>query len=345
MLSLLPLIVLLRLATAQSFIVLDTGLGQSSTSTLQSLTSLRRLAKDGSNSTTLTLFNSEANTSPIGAQALTYSSSSSFLFSATGQGVIRTKLDGSNATTILNKNDSNQIPSLTVAEKEQKIYYSDPTTLSIQKADFNGANIELVRNVFQGIGLHATGLVLDEARSWIYWTATSRSDNHNNNNGASSLFRAALNGTGNTQLLVSGISAAPGQLRIVVDSLYWLENSASTTSIKYLDRYISQLPATQTTPFTPVPTGVLITSSQSSLFSAVNDAGEVQKLAISSFYVYRDDFNQTVWFVAKSVGKNVYAMLVEVVWRGSGGSRGPVFKVLSQGIEALGVPVGLEYAR
>ena len=164
MLSLLPLLALLRLATAQSFIVLNTGLGQSSTSTLQSPISLRRLAQDGSNSTTLTLFNAEANTSHIGAQALTYSPSATFLFSATGQGVIRTKLDGSDATTILNDNDSNQIPGLTVAEKEQKIYYSDPTTFSIQKADFSGANTELVRNVSQGTDFHATGLVVDEAR-------------------------------------------------------------------------------------------------------------------------------------------------------------------------------------
>ena len=342
MLSLLPLVALLPLATAQSFIILDTGLDQSSTSTLQWPTSLRRLPQDGSNSTVLAQFNVDANatvSSPIGAHALAYLPSSSFLFSATGQGVIRTKLDGSDATTILN-NESNQIPSLTVAEKGQKIYYSDPSTLSIQKVDFNGANTELVRNVSQGTDLHASGLVVDEARGWIYWSAASIS-----NDKAGSIFRAALNGTGDIQLLVSGISAAPGQLRIVVDSFYWLENTASTTSIKYLDRYISQLPTTQTTPFTPVPTGVLISSSQSPLFSVVNDVDEVQKMAISSFFVYRDDFNQTVWFVMKNVGRNVFASLVEVVWRGSGGSRGPVFKVLSSNIGALGVPVGLEYVR
>ncbi|CAA9962045.1 hypothetical protein PTMSG1_05422 [Pyrenophora teres f. maculata] len=346
MLSLLPLIGLLRLATSQSFIVLDNGQSQSSTSTLQWPTSLRRLAQDGSNTTTLTQFNAEVNTSPIGAQALAYSPSSTFLFSATGKGIIRTNLDGSSSTTILPNPNPNQTPSLTVAETEQRIYYSDPSTFSIQKTDFNGANTQLVRNVSQGTDLHATGVVVDEARGWIYWTAASSSDNNNNGATASgSLFRAALSGTGDAQLLVNRINAIPGQLRIVVESLFWLENTASATSIKYLDRYISQLPATPTAPFKSVPTGVLISSSQSPLFSVVNDGGEVQKFAISSFYVYRDGFNQTVWFVAKSVGKGVFSVLVEVVWRGSGGSRGPVFKVLSQGVGALGVPVGLEYVR
>ncbi|RMZ70310.1 3-hydroxyacyl- dehyrogenase [Pyrenophora seminiperda CCB06] len=343
MLSLLVLIALLRLATAQSFIILDTGLYQSGTSALQSPTSLRRLPQDGSNSTTLAQFTaaSTANSAPTGAHALAYSPSSALLFSATSQGLISTKLDGSGASNILSDNNAKQIPGLTVAEKEQKIYYSDPSTTSIKKADFNGTNTELVRNVSQGTDFYATGLVVDEARGWIYWSATSST-----NSDRGSIFRAALNGTGDAQLLVSGISAVPGQLRIVVDSLYWLENTPSATSIKYLDRFISQLPPTPTTTsFIPVPTGVLISSSQSSLFSVVNDAGEVQKLAVSSFYVYRDDFNHTVWLVAKSVGRNVFAMLVEVVWRGSGGSRGPVFKVLSQGVATLGVPVGLEYVR
>ncbi|KAI2483285.1 hypothetical protein Ptr902_05602 [Pyrenophora tritici-repentis] len=227
MLSLVPLIGLLRLATAQSFIVLDTGLSQSSTSILQWPTSLRRLAQGRSNNTTLTQFKAEANTSPIGAQALAYSPSFTFLFSATGQGIIRTSLDCSSSSTILS---SNQIPSLTIAETEQKTYYSDPSTFSIQKADFNGETTQLVRNIAQGTNLHATGIVVDKARGWIYWTAASSS----NNNGATatgSLFRAALNGTDNAQLLVNGITAAPGQLRIVVDSLFWLENTASTTNI------------------------------------------------------------------------------------------------------------------
>jgi hypothetical protein len=101
---------------------------------------------------------------------------------------------------------------------------------------------------------------------------------------------------GEEQVLVSGVSV-PGQIRIVSESLYWVERgrwSTLLTAIKYLDRYLSQLPSTPTSPYTPVPTGILIHSSQSPLFFENDYTSERQALSIQSFVVYRDDVEQTV---------------------------------------------------
>jgi hypothetical protein len=340
-----------------SLIILDIGVGHRSTPVPRWHTSLRRLSTHGTNATILTQFGQASNTTnliePIGAYSLTYSVSTSFFFSATGNGIIRTNTDGSDARLILNDDEggSSQVVSITVAEKERKIYYGNFYSGLIKKADFDGGNVELVRNVSQGLDYtiapsyvsansYPGGIVVDEGRGWLYWSAV-RGDNDG------SIRRALLNGRGEEQVLVSGISM-PGQLRIVSESLYWAERgrwSTSPTAIKYLDRYLSQLPSTPTYPYTPVPTGTLIHSSQSPLFFENDYTGERQALSIQSFVVFRDEVEQTVWFVVESSGRTMFGKLVQVSWRGSGGGRGPVFNVLNKDTKDVGVPIGLEYVR
>jgi hypothetical protein len=347
-----------RSAPLDSLIILDTGVGHRSTPVPRWPTSLRSLTTQGTYATTLTQFGASNATDlerPIGAYALAYSASTQFLFSATGQGIIRTNVDGSNASVILFENiedsSDSQIFSITVAEKERKIYYGTFFSGLIKKADFDGGNVEVVRNVSQGLdysidpsyipaNFYPGGVVVDEARGWLYWSAVRGDDD-------GSIRRAPLNANGEEQVLASGIDL-PGQIRIKGDSLYWAERgqwSTSPTAIKYLDRYLSQLPSTPTTLNTPVPTGTLISSSQSPLFFENDSTGERETLGIQSFVAYDNGYELTVWLVVESSARTMFGKLVQVNWRGSGDGRGPVFKVLNGDTKDVGVPVGLEYVR
>jgi hypothetical protein len=263
--------------------------------------------------------------------------------------VIRTSVTGGDAETILNDEEDRygQTVSMTVAEKERKIYYGNSYTGLIREANFDGSNNSLVRNVSRGLDYsipsyataisYAGGIAVDEERGWLYWSSVRGDDD-------GSIRRVPLHGLGGEQVLANGINT-PGQLRIVNDSLFWAEGgrqSNSPTAIKYLDHYLSQLP-TSSFLNTPIPTGTLISSSQSPLFFENDFTGEKQTLGITSFAVYRNEVEQKVWFVVNSPGRTVFGKLVEVVWRGSGDGRGPVFEVLNEATENVGVPVGLEY--
>jgi hypothetical protein len=312
------------------------------------------MTTQGKNATILTQFGAEGNstfpTEPINAYSLAYSPSASCLFSATGQGIIRTNVDGSDARVILDDEDggSGSIMSVTVAEREQKIYYGTLFEGLIKKANFDGSNVQLVRNVSQGLNyniipsyvpanFYPAGIVVDEDRGWLYWSASQGDDD-------GSIRRVPLSSPGGEeQVLAIGINY-PTQLRIIGVSLYWAERgrwNTSPTAIKYLDRDISLLPSS-TLPATPVPTGTLFGSSQSPLFFETDYTGDKQTLSIQSFVVHRGGGEQKVWFVVQSSGRTVFGKLVEVIWRGSGDGRGPVFRVLNAEAGDVGVPIGME---
>jgi hypothetical protein len=182
---------------------------------------------------------------------------------------------------------------MAITEKEQKIYYGNSYTGLIKKANFNRSNASVVRNVSQGLDYsipayaiaisYAGGIAVDEERGWLYWSSVRGESDGN-------IRRVPLRGIGEEQILVSGINT-PGQLRIVKDSLFWAEGcrqSNSPTAIKFLDRYLSQFP-TSNSPNTPIPTDTLISSSQSPLFFENDSTGERQILGITSFVVYRNE--------------------------------------------------------
>lgn len=347
----------------ESLIILDTGVGHRSTPVRRWRTSIRSLTNRGANSALLAQFGPESNATflqePVNAYSLAYSPSTSFLFSATGQGIIRTNLDGMESKVILNDHDGGmgRITSVTVAEKEKKIYFGTLYEGMIKKANFDGTNIEVVRNVSQGIDygispsyipayFYPSGLSVDEERGFLYWSA-AQGDNDG------SIRRAPLqpSNQNHTQILATGINM-PGQIRVVQDSLYWAERgrwNTSPTAIKYLDRYLYQVPAPGPSPTAPaplgLPTGTLVDSTQSSLFFEKDYTGFKLTLSIQSFIMYRGDVESTLWFVVQNSGRTMFGKLVEVHWRGSGGSRGPVFEVLNGNTTDVGVPVGLEYVR
>jgi len=348
---------------SESLIVLDKGVGHRSTPVKRWRTSIRSLISRGTKSSILTEFGPESNATylaePVNAYSLAYSPSTSLLFSATGQGIIRTNLDGSDSRVILNDQDGGmgQIISVTVAETEKKVYFGTLYEGLIKKANFDGTAIETVRNVSQGLiyGLSPTyipanyyprGILVDEERGYLYWSAAQSIS-------SGSLRRAPLQSSDDSQTQILAIDIdSPGQIRMVKDSLYWIERGLWNTSpraIKYLDRNLNQIPAPQPSQTTPVylslPTGTLISSAQSELFFEKDYTGDKQTLSIESFVVYRDEVEQTVWFVAQSSGRTMFGKLVEVHWRGSGSGRGPVFEVLNSNTTDVGVPIGLEYVR
>ena len=341
----------LQARSSDFLVILDTGIGHRSTPIPRWPTSLRRLDADGTNATILSQFGVPLNSTkdePIGANALAYSSSTSTLFSVTKRGVTRTNLDGSNEELIVQNAESGQIVSITVAEKLQRLYYGVSYDGLMYSANYDGTDVTLFRNVSQGIQFssptytpansHPGGIIVDEERGWLYWSSVKGEKD-------GSIRRVPLNGGGEEQILATGIDK-PGQLRIAGASLFWTERgswSNSPTAIKYLDRLIDQLPASPYSPNLAVPTGALIQSSQSPLFTEADYTGEKQILGIETFVVYRNNVEQIVYFGANSAGRTTFGKVVEVRWRGSGGSRGPVFTVLSADTEEVGVPVGLEY--
>ncbi|CAO2656187.1 Nn.00g049900.m01.CDS01 [Neocucurbitaria sp. VM-36] len=343
-----------------SLLILDTGVGHRSTPVTRWRTSLRGLTTRGTNATIIQQFGPEtapgSPAEPIGAYSLAYSSSASSLYSATSQGIIHTDVDGSNPKVIITEEPINQIMSVTVAEKEGKLYYGTLYDGLIRRADLDGSNVEVVRNVSQGINwnlllsytpayTYADGLLVDDEKGWLYWSASQGPDD-------GSVRRAPLDYKGHEQVLASGINM-PGQLRLVGETLYWTEKgrwNTSPTAIKRFD--LSQLRKSPPQPQPPSPTAApvpfatqtVVHSNQSaSIFFEKDYTGDKQTLSIQSFVVYRNEVEQKIWFVVQSSGRTMFGKLVEVTWKGSGDGRKAEVEVLTADTNDLGVPVGLEH--
>lgn len=335
--------------TSSSLFILDEGVGHRSQPVTRWRTSIRSTTTQGTNATIVQQFGPESTPyEPIGAYSLAYSPSTSSLYSATGKGIIRTEIDGSNAKILITEDT---IMSVTVAEKEGKIYYGTLTEGLIKRADLDGSNAEVVRNVSQGINsylgayFYAGGVLVDEEKGWLYWSASG-----GDNDG--SVRRAALKSQGQEQeqVLASGINM-PGQLRLIGDTLYWAEKgrwSDSPTAIKRFD--LSQLrksPPQQPSPTSPpvaFATQTVVHSNQSaSIFFEKDYTGDLQTVAIQSFVVRGDGAAQKIWFVGMSAGRTMFGKLVEITWKGSGDGEKAELEVLNKDTKDLGVPVGLEY--
>ncbi|KAJ4365674.1 hypothetical protein N0V83_008294 [Neocucurbitaria cava] len=343
-----------RPKTSSSLFILDEGVGHRSTPVTRWRTSIRSTTTQGTNATIIQQLGPENNPDqPIGAYSLAYSPSTSSLYSATGEGIIRTDIDGSNPKILITEDT---IMSVTVAEKEGKIYYSTLTEGLIKRAELDGSNVEVVRNVSQGINLsygasytpayfYAGGVLVDEEKGWLYWSASGGEHD-------GSVRRAALKSQDQEQeqVLASGINL-PGQLRLVGDTLFWAEIGRwgdSPTAIKRID--LSQVrkspvqPSSTTSSPVAYATQTVVHSNQSaSIFVAIDYTGGLSTVAIQSFVVRGDGAEQKIWFVGMSAERTMFGKLVEITWKGSGDEEKAELKVLNQDTKDLGVPVGLEY--
>lgn len=351
-------------ASAGNLLILDAGVGHRSTPIPQWQPSLRRVATNGTNATIIQQLGPipESGTpiEPILASSLAYSLYTQSAFLVTGQGIVRADIIGNSSEIIISGQDEDpwQIVSVTIAEKEKKLYYSTLYGGLIKKADLDGGRVETVKNVSQGINYsfvpsftpansYADGLLVDEEKGWLYWSATRGSDD-------GSIRRTPIHPqSGEEQLIASGLSM-PGQLRLVRDvrtrtnALWWTEKgrwNTSPTALKLVDlSKLSEVPASASVQLsTPVPILTMIQSNDSSIFFERDYTGEQQTLSIRSFVIFRDGFTQKVWFVVQSSGRTMFSKLIEANWRGSGDGRKVMLNVLNQNTKDLGVPVGLEY--
>lgn len=349
-------------ASAGSLLILDTGVGHRSTPIPRWRTSLRGLTTHGTNATILQQYGPAsapgAPAEPIMASSLAYSTSTQFTFLATGTGIIRTNLRDEENILIVKDKDAGPIASVVVSEREQKVYFSTRYGGLIKRADFDGSNVEVVRNVSQGINYgsipsytpaksYADGILVDLEKGWLYWSASRGTE-------GGSIRRAPLNPTDDgEQILANGLNM-PGQLRLLrnkeqrSNGLWWAEKgrwSTSPTSIKVIDlSKLGEFPDPKSPQISgPVPVQTLIHSKDSNVFLEKDYTGEAQTLSIQSYVYFSDGITAKVWLVIQSSGRTTFGKLVEVTWKGSGDGRKAFYEVLNQDTREIGVPVGLEY--
>lgn len=360
MLSRFIFLALIQLCAAEPgrLLILDNGVGHRSTPVTRWRTSLRSVTTSGTNASILQQYGPESESGapvvPINAFSLAYDPSTSHAFSATGQGIIRAEVPGEAHEVVIKDADGG---ALTISKKERKVYFSTRYDGLIKKADLDGSNVQLVRNVSQGVDYNivssytpansfADGLLVDEEKGWLYWSA-SRGDD------SGSIRRAPLNSSGDEEVLVTGLNI-PGQLRLVRDtstqtnSLWWTEKgrwNTSPTALKLIDlSRLPEYPSSKPASAPVVPVQTMIHSDNSTIFFETDFTGAKEVLSIQSFVVFRDQVSQKVWFVMQSSGRQMFGKLVEMTWQGSGGGRKAVLKVLNQETQDIGVPIGLEYA-
>jgi hypothetical protein len=335
LLSILPLSTALPASTPK-LIILDAGANSYPDPRWQ--TSLRALTPAGTDATILRAFGEVPlpdEVDPTGAYSLAYSASTSSLFLATGAGIIRTTLNGSDSTTITVPGSNNAITAVAVAETAKKVYYGTMDDGCIRRANFDGSGDELFRNVSQGINSfllpdtvqansYPSGVLVDEERGWVYWSAWGEVDG--------SIRRVPMQSGSSTEeeeILVSELNM-PGQLRILGDEwLYWVEQGF-WGAIKRV-----KLPGSKVSDSALLSTEVVVDTDRSDVFTGVHDIGATTKLSISSFAF--GEAEKKLWFVAQRTGYTIFGKLVET------GIDGGELKVLTANTSDVGVPVGLEY--
>lgn len=327
----------LAAAEENNLIVLDNGVGYRSRPVTRWRTSLRSISTSGRNAHILAEYgpvspNNYTTVEPINAYALGYSNSTSSLYLGTGSGLLRTNLNGTDVRTVSSAND---IASIYVSEKSGKVYYGTSWDGLIFRADLDGANNEMVRNVSQGIEYgqarrSASGVVVDEDGDWLYWSAS-----HGENDG--SIRRVRLTGDGEEEVLADGLNM-PRQLRINSGMLYWCEKGRWLNSPTSLSRAMLPLPVANGT-----VTGkgllqreIVVHSNHTAIFFE-NDGVEMQTLGITSF-AFSEDADR-LWFVMESSNRVMYSKMVEVSLPSK------ALKLMNWEPKELGIPMGIEYVK
>jgi hypothetical protein len=344
MLPLLPLLSILPLSLAlpspisspNNLIILDTGVGHRSSPVPRWRTSLRSISTSGEHATTLQAYgpapsSTNAVVEPIGASDLAYSRFTSSLFLTTGNGILRTNLNGSNAHVVIDRKD---VESVAVADKCGKIYFGTGHDGHIWRANLDGTDIEHFRDVSQGtdewgnVKSFAAGILVDEEEKWVYWSA-SRGPNDG------SIRRASIDDgeDEDEEVLVKGLDM-PRRLRILQGVLYWCEAGRWSNSPTSLSR--AELPTTDKKTVTRLlEPETVVHSNHTTIFFEKDHFGQTQTLGIQSFAFNKK--GNRLWFVIESSSRTMFAKLVEVRLPSKG------LKLMNEDTRDLGVPVGIEY--
>jgi hypothetical protein len=337
-------------APAGQFIIADYGVGHRSQLVTQWQTSLRSLDLSGTQPKILREFGGPPVISqPIGASALALDKDNDQLYIATGEGVVRSNLDGSNNITVISESAS------TLTVEGGKIYYGVTYTGLIKRVNLDGSNSEVLLNVSEGInwGLSPTytpafrfpaGIAVDKEGQQIYWSSSTNMVDDAALYGGT-IRRAPLRAQDVSQspqiveTLVEGIFV-PGQVRLVNGGqfVYWIEQGRWSNSQRAIKRAV--IPAT--TEWNPtLKPQTIVHSNQSSIFFEKDFVPETQTLYIKSFAVAEDEGK--LWFAMENDARVMFSKVVEIPLGGV--VQESELKVLNKNATEIGIPVGLEYVR
>jgi hypothetical protein len=320
-------------ATPNALIILDTGVGHRSIQVPRWRTSLRSISTHGDNATTLQQYgpvppNNYSVVEPIGATDLAQSRSTHSLFLATGSGIQRTALDGSNAQTIISTRD---VASIAVAERSGKLYFGTSREGLIWRSNLDGSGATPFRNVSQGsewgfAKSFPAGILVDEDSGWVYWSASRGPDD-------GSIRRVRITGAGAEQVLLSNLDM-PRQLRIAGGMLYWCEMGRWSNSPTSLSR--ARLPSNTTTS-SVLEREIMVHSNHTAIFFEKDFTGDVQTLGIRSFAF--SEKADRLWFVMESSSRTMFAKLAEIRLKTK------ALKLMNWEPRDLGIPVAIEYVK
>ncbi|KAF2105984.1 hypothetical protein BDV96DRAFT_480133, partial [Lophiotrema nucula] len=324
------------------FYIADTGVGHRSSPVPQWRTSIRRLSTNGTSPVKIIEFGSTPPAEPIGATALTYDPNAKHIYIATGTGIVRTDLDGSNHVTI----STDYAASLTISGN--KLYYGVSYDGLIKRSNLDGTNPEVFLNVSNGINYNIVpsyipaynipaGLAIDKENKFIYWSSSTTTSGKEDQG---TISRAPLKAQGtlepkDVEVLVEKIEV-PSQLRLIGSYLYWIEKgrwSNSVTSIKRAKFPTSKVKAPQLSSHQEV----VVSSDQSDIFFGTDFVPEKNTLWIRSFAV--DEERGKLWFAMESDLRVMFAKIVETELEGG------ELRVVDGEVGDVGIPVGLEYVR
>lgn len=134
-----------------------------------------------------------------------YDSANQYLYyTGTGDSIWRADRDGTNTTQIVS-NAGDVVVDLVIDQTNNKIIWTDFNNSRIRRSNLDGTNIE---DIVTGVST-PHGMQIDQTSGYIYWS------------GDQQIYRANLNGTGQTTILTDDDTGLLPFFTIVGNKVYW----------------------------------------------------------------------------------------------------------------------------
>ncbi|KAF2000348.1 hypothetical protein P154DRAFT_200819 [Amniculicola lignicola CBS 123094] len=318
-------------------LIADTGVGHRSSPVQTWQTSLRRLESDGSSTRTLFEYgNPTPQNQPIGSTSIVLDPETLSVYVATGQGIIRTEIDGSGNETVIPESATS------VVLAGGRLYWGTMYDGLIKSANLDGTDVKMARNVSSGINYniipsytpaisYPDGLAV-VPRDFMYWSSSNSGIGQVENGTIKRISISLSKEMKYEEILVTSVNM-PGQLRVVGPWLYFVEKGRYSNSPTSLKRFKIPLARNRD----PVAIETIISASQFPEIFTENDKVDKLTLSIKSFAV--DTENKRLWVAAESNSRIMFAKIIEM------GLDGEDVKVINSDPKQIGIPVGLEYVR
>lgn len=131
--------------------------------------------------------------------------------------IFRSDLNGQNLEKVIDRPSSDSLTDIALDVDGGKIYWANPSTQTIQRADLDGQNIEVLFNL-EGDVLYPNnwgpriGIALDIVGGKIYWAGSW----------SGTIQRADLDGS-NVEILFDPIVRQPYGIALYLDKIYWAD--------------------------------------------------------------------------------------------------------------------------